>query len=87
MRFVASLLAIAVSFGAGMSVPKSAAAKSFSARQTAQNTSGPFRDGLYLGELAATSGETPHISSGRWSASADQEAFAAGYEQGYQGSK
>ncbi len=85
MRFAASLLAVAVSFGAGLSVPRNAAAKS--AEQPRGATSGPFRDGLYLGGLAATSDETPHISSGRWSTSADQEAFAAGYEQGYQGAK
>ena len=84
MRFVASLLAIAVSFGAGLSVPKNVAATNLSASQTARSHSGPFRDGLYLGRMAATSGETPHVSSGRWSASFDQEAFAAGYEQGYQ---
>jgi hypothetical protein len=87
MRFVASLLAVAVSFGAGMSIPRNAAATGLPAPQTTRNTSGPFRDGLYLGGLAATSGETPHISSGRWSTSANQEAFAAGYEQGYQGAK
>ncbi len=47
------------------------------------HTLGPFRDGLYLGRLAAERGEGPHISLGRWSNPANRELFAAGYRQGY----
>jgi hypothetical protein len=45
-------------------------------------TSAPFRDGLYLGKLAAERGES-HISSGRWATEADRAAFAAGFREGY----
>ncbi len=47
------------------------------------HTLGAFRDGLYLGRLAAGRGEDPHISLGRWSSPANRELFAAGYRQGY----
>src|SRR6266550_4226740 len=46
-------------------------------------TTGPFRDGLYLGKLAAERGAVPHISSGRWATEADRASFAAGFQQGY----
>jgi hypothetical protein len=46
-------------------------------------TSGPFRDGLYLGKLAAERGGVPHISNGRWSTEADRASFTAGFQQGY----
>jgi hypothetical protein len=46
-------------------------------------TGAAFRDGLYLGGLAARRGEESHISEGRWSNQADRSSFTAGYEQGY----
>lgn len=48
-----------------------------------QAANGPFRDGLYLGTLAARSGEAPHIAFGRWAQPHDRESFAAGYRQAY----
>jgi hypothetical protein len=44
---------------------------------------GAYRDGMYLGRLAAKDGEAPHIASGRWSADEDRASFSAGYEHGY----
>jgi hypothetical protein len=49
-----------------------------------QITSAPFRDGLYLGKLAAKQGGGAHIASGRWAAQADRLSFTAGFQQGYQ---
>ncbi len=46
-------------------------------------TRAAFRDGLYLGGLAAERGEAPHVSEGRWLNHADRTLFAAGYQQGY----
>jgi hypothetical protein len=46
-------------------------------------TSAPFRDGFYLGKLAAERGGESHISSGRWATEADRAAFTAGFQQGY----
>jgi hypothetical protein len=46
-------------------------------------TRAPFRDGLYLGKLAADRGGELHISTGRWAAEADRASFTAGFQQGY----
>ena len=43
----------------------------------------PFRDGLYVGELAARAGRPQHAPVGRWSNQADRARFAAGYRLGY----
>ena len=48
-----------------------------------QITSGPFRDGLYLGKLAAKQGAAPHITTGRWATEADRVRFTAGFQHGY----
>ena len=52
--------------------------------ETARATSAPYRDGLYLGKLAAARGGESHISVGRWASEADRASFAAGFNQGYQ---
>jgi hypothetical protein len=44
---------------------------------------GAYRDGLYLGKLAAESGQPPRAAVGRWSADQDRLMFAAGYRSGY----
>ena len=51
--------------------------------QAATATDGAFRDGLYLGGLAAQRGEEPRIAEGRWSSQSDRASFTAGYQQGY----
>lgn len=43
-----------------------------------------FRDGLYLGRLAAERASGAHVASGRWAAEADRASFRAGFQQGYQ---
>lgn len=49
-----------------------------------QNTDGAFRDGLFLGRLAAERGIAPHVLSGRWATPADRASFEAGYHRGYE---
>jgi hypothetical protein len=44
---------------------------------------GAFRDGLYLGKLAAENGEPRRLALGRWSTEQDRAMFAAGYRRGY----
>jgi hypothetical protein len=44
---------------------------------------GAFRDGLYLGKLAAESGRPLRPAIGRWSADQDRSMFTAGYRRGY----
>ena len=57
--------------------------KSNASGETALASDGAFRDGLYLGKLAAESGQAPRLAIGRWSADQDRSMFAAGYRRGY----
>jgi hypothetical protein len=50
-----------------------------------QASNGAFRDGLYLGKLAAEGGDQYRIAVGRWSRTDDRASFASGYDQGYKG--
>jgi hypothetical protein len=47
---------------------------------------GAFRDGLYLGKLAAEGGQSLRTPVGRWSTEQDGSMFTAGYRRGYSGS-
>jgi hypothetical protein len=49
----------------------------------AQTTNGAFRDGLYLGRLAAERGIAPRVARCRWATAEDRASFTAGYERGY----
>ena len=49
----------------------------------AQITDGAFRDGLYLGRLAADGGGEPHVAVGRWATAEDRSSFTAGYQRRY----
>jgi hypothetical protein len=42
-----------------------------------------FRDGSFLGQLAARNGDAPHMAFGRWATEEDRSAFREGYERGY----
>jgi hypothetical protein len=46
-------------------------------------TDGAFRDGLYLGQLAAERGAEPHAAIGRWATLQDRASFTTGYQRGY----
>jgi hypothetical protein len=48
-----------------------------------RTTTAAFRDGAYLGKLAARDRESRHVSASRWASEADRQLFASGYERGY----
>jgi len=48
-----------------------------------QVSSAAYRDGSYLGRLAAEQGAAPHVAAGRWAANSDRALFAAAYNQAY----
>jgi hypothetical protein len=48
---------------------------------------GAFRDGLYLGKLAAEQDQPLRPAVGRWSTDQDRSMFAAGYRRGYDESR
>jgi hypothetical protein len=54
-----------------------------SSATVAQNNDGAFRDGFFLGRIAAEAGAAPYIAVGRWSTTEDRAPFTAGYQQGY----
>ena len=77
-------LAIALSVGAAAIVRSALRAPSLNPGASAvEEASGPFRDGLYLGRLAAKSGDEPRITSARWARDEDRAAFREGYEHGF----
>lgn len=45
--------------------------------------SGPYRDGLYVGRLAAEGGKSALPNVGRWTTDQDRSMFANGYRRGY----
>ena len=46
-------------------------------------TNAAYRDGLYLGRLAAEQGSPAHFATGRWARTEDRGDFVAGYQESY----
>lgn len=86
-RLSSGALVIAVCLGAAAMLASSREPVSESgATDVHQATEGAFRDGLYLGKLAAERGQPSHVCRGRWSREKDRALFAEGYQQGYSAS-
>ena len=80
-----SLLALALTLGMGTASMLNT--DDYASNQAvAQNSDAAFRDGLYLGRLAAECGAEPHVARGRWATLGDRALFSAGYQEGYSGS-
>jgi hypothetical protein len=47
------------------------------------NSNAAYRDGLYLGGLAAKGGSPGRVAIGRWAAESDRALFRAGFRRGY----
>jgi hypothetical protein len=78
------VLAIAVSLGTTALLAKSKHTPNSNPSPDASlDADGAFRDGLYLGELAAGSGQSPRAAIGRWSTDQDRATFMAGFRRGY----
>lgn len=60
---------------------KSPAAATSESRGIDATLSAAYRDGLYVGKLAAQRGEKRLAPAARWSAQNDRDAFLAGYQQ------
>jgi len=50
---------------------------------TKMASDGAFRDGLYIGRLAAEGRQPQSPPIGRWSAERDRASFVEGYRRGY----
>ena len=78
------VLAIAVSLGTTAMLANSQRGIRANANMEARLASdGAFRDGLYLGKLAAESGQPQRPGIGRWSTEQDRATFTAVYRRGY----
>ncbi len=76
---------IALSMGTASVFQANRQPNSLSASESISHiTDGAFRDGLYLGRLAAENGVAPHVVRGRWATEADRASFTAGYQKGYE---
>lgn len=77
-------LAIAVSMGTAGFLARSRPTPGRVEKMDVQfAANGAFRDGLFVGKLAAERGEAMHPLSGRWTAEGDRISFIAGYQRGY----
>lgn len=85
MRNISSyILVIALSAGSAATVGSAMRTRSLDSNaSTLMENSAPFRDGLYLGRLAARNGDEPRMAVGRWSSEKNRRAFREGYQRGY----
>ena len=83
-RIITYVLALTVSLETAALVAKSGFVGHQNQAVDAQLAAdGAFRDGLYLGKLAAERGRPLHPLTGRWSSDKDRASFVAGYRRGY----
>jgi len=80
-KLIASGVALVLCLGtAGMMVSNTSTR---SAEEVQFAADAAFRDGLYLGRLAAQDGRPERPMTGRWSSQRDRASFAAGFQRGY----
>lgn len=77
------MLALSVSFAAGLSLGDSKRKPSLQMVDVVQTTDAAFRDGLYQARLDAEQGRKPRPAIGRWGTAEARASFFAGYRSGY----
>jgi len=77
------LMALSVSFAAGLLVGKSNHKPRLAAISASQTANAAFRDGLYQAKLDVEEGRKPRPAIGRWSNEEARVLFIAGYQRGY----
>lgn len=83
-NFAAWVLAFAVCLGTSVTLAiRYPGSQSGGASESRLALDGAYRDGLYVGQLAARSGRMSHPPVGRWSGEKDRASFLAGYEHAY----
>ncbi len=82
-RRVSLMLALSVSFAAGLIVGEAKRRPRLSVVEVAQSADAPFRDGLYQAKLDTEEGRKSHPAIGRWSSAEARASFLAGYQRGY----
>jgi|SRR6201987_1465879 hypothetical protein len=83
-NFVTCVLALTVSLGTtAMLATHYPGSQRGLASESRLALDGAYRDGLYVGKLAAESGRPSRPPIGRWSDEKDRASFLAGYERTY----
>jgi hypothetical protein len=83
-NFVTCVLALAVSLGTtAMLAVHYPGSQRGRASEPLLALDGAYRDGLYVGKLAAESGRRSRPPVGRWSGEKDRASFLAGYQRTY----
>jgi len=83
-KLSASALAIALALGTTATLANTKITINTNPGEQARlDSDGAFRDGLYLGKLAAESGQPLRLAVGRWSTEQDRSMFTSGYRRGY----
>jgi len=77
------VLALSISFAAGLIVGESKQKPSLPTVESAQTTDAAFRDGLYQAKLDVEEGRKPHPAIGGWNTPEARASFFAGYRRGY----
>jgi hypothetical protein len=77
------VLALSISFAAGLLVGGSKQKASLPTVESAQASDAAFRDGLYQARLDVEEGRKPHPAIGRWNTAEARASFFAGYRRGY----
>src|SRR3984957_4544038 len=86
-RLLTQALAIAIFLGtSAMLAISNHSVKPPASAEAALAADGAFRDGLYLGKLAAERGQPQRAAIGRWLTDHDRSMFTAGYLRGYNAS-
>jgi len=80
-RLLTGLLAVAVGVSAWLA--SNSHSEQAPSAQVQLETDAAFRDGLYVGRLAAERGSAMRPLIGRWSTERDRVSFALGYRQAY----
>jgi hypothetical protein len=89
MKRYSTWIAALVIFGAAAGIAKErrvVAERGMAEQRETRNpqvSSAAFRDGLYMGKLAAERGDSAHIATARWATEADRTQFATAYQQSY----
>lgn len=82
-KLVTYTLAIAVSMGTTAMLDNHHTTNPNASVEARLAADGAFRDGMYLGKLAAKSGQLLRPAIGRWSTEQARATFTAGYLRGY----
>ncbi len=82
-RIVPIFIAAAITLIAATATVNAITTRAIKAENASQLRDAAFRDGLFQGKLAVQRGAARNPITSRWNVAADRDAFAVGYERGF----